>query len=254
MTADIAPRRIEYVRLDQVALAERNPKLHDDAGISHSIRHHGFGESPMRDERTGRLVAGHGRIEQLLALHAEGADAPDGIQVDDDGMWRVPVQAGWASKSDSDAESYLILANRLSEKGGWDDRTLTELLGDLAGDNLLELTGYDTDDLDDLLAELEESPALPPLPGAPDPAPQQGDGNPADRGEGVRQYRGMDDLEDDYQASNHRMIVLTFTGDVYVWLVNKLSHLITERDVESNSDVVLRLVEDATGEKAPQGG
>lgn len=240
---DAPPRHIDYVRLDEVLLAERNPKVHDGPGIARAIRHHGFGEVPLRDDRTGRLVAGHGRHEQLRQLMAAGADAPDGVLVDPDGMWRMPIVAGWRSRSDADAAAYLVGSNRLSEVGGWDDRTLAEVLDDLAGDNLLELTGYDADDLDDLLAELEEAPPLPP-PG----------GNPADRGEGHRQYRGIDEIEGEYQASNHRMIVLTFTGDIYVWLVEKLADLITERGVESNADVVLGLVEDAIGEKAPTPG
>ena len=72
-------RRLEYVRLDEVEHAPRNPKGHDGAAIARAIEHHGFGEVPLRDERTGRLVAGHGRHAQLVAMHAAGASAPDGI-------------------------------------------------------------------------------------------------------------------------------------------------------------------------------
>jgi len=45
--------------------------------------------------------------------------------------------------------------------------------------------------------------------------------------------------------------VLSFPGNVYVWVVNKLSHLMTEHDVESNSDAVLKVLEQVTGETAP---
>jgi hypothetical protein len=146
--ASQTPRWTDYVRLDQVEIAQLNPKLHDEGGIAAAIAHHGFGELPLRDERTGRLVAGHGRYDQLVAMHAEGKTAPDGIIVDPDGMWRMPVTAGWASRSDEDALAYLIGSNRLTEKGGNDDVVMTEALLQLDAVNLLDLTGYDRGDLD----------------------------------------------------------------------------------------------------------
>lgn len=175
MSADPAstPRKLEYVRLDSVTAAPRNPKGHDTTGIARAIKHHGFGEVPLRDERTGRLVAGHGRYTQLVAMRDSGATAPDGILVDPDGEWLMPVITGWASRSDEDAEAYLVGSNRLTTKGGWDDRGLTEMLEDLAAANLLELTGYDQADLDALLADL--NPAVDEIPPAftdPDDAPE----------------------------------------------------------------------------------
>lgn len=150
MPANTPPgaRRVEYVRLDDVQLAPRNPKHHDAAGIARSISHHGMGELPLRDERTGRLVAGHGRHAQLADMQAAGKTAPDGIAVDEDGMWLMPVVAGWSSRSDEDAEAYLVGSNHLTVKGGMDDYMLTEILADLAGANLLEVTGYDSGDFD----------------------------------------------------------------------------------------------------------
>lgn len=155
----MADRFVEYMRLDEINTAERNPKLHDHQGIRRSIEHHGVGELPLLDERTDRLVAGHGRIAQLAEMHTDGQSPPDGVKVADDGMYLVPVTRGWSSRSDADAEAYLIGSNRLSENGGVDEHLMTEMLGDLAGDNLLDLTGYDEGDL----------AALEALYGAPEP-------------------------------------------------------------------------------------
>jgi hypothetical protein len=160
----MSERRIEYVRLDEVQTADRNAKLHDEAGISRAISHHGFVEVPARDERTGKLVAGHGRYEQLLRMMRDGESAPDGIEVDGDGMWRMPLLAGWSSRSDIDAETYLIGSNELSKKGGNDEFTLTEMLADQAAYNLIELTGFDTGDLEALEALYAPTPTV--LPGA----------------------------------------------------------------------------------------
>lgn len=162
-------RRVDYVRLDQVKLAVRNPKLHDEEGINRSIGHFGFAELPLEDGRTGRLIAGHGRHEQLVQMHADGRDAPDGVRVDGDGMWLMPVIRGWSSRSDADAEAYLLASNRLTIKGGWNQVGLAEMLTELDAVDMLDLTGYGSGDLAALL-----------------------DGTPADVGEGAE---GASDME-----------------------------------------------------------
>jgi len=144
ITEERIPRRLEYVRLDEIHPAGRNPKGHDGASIARSIEHHGLGELPLRDDRTGRLVAGHGRLEQLLAMHAAGDGPPDGVTVDPaDGMWRMPVIAGWASRSDADAEAYLIGSNQITTAGGWNEAGLALVLRDLQEADLAGLTGFD---------------------------------------------------------------------------------------------------------------
>lgn len=176
-TPQTTRRRTDYVRLDTVKLAPRNPKGHDAVGISRAIAHHGMGELPLLDERTGRLVAGHGRYEQLVDMHAAGKTPPDGIDVDPaDGMWLMPVTAGWSSRSDEDAEAYLIGSNELTSRGGWaDELQLTEMLGDLAGANLLEVTGYDLGDYEAMDALYSGDPE--------DPDPDDFD-NLAEQGKG----------------------------------------------------------------------
>jgi hypothetical protein len=152
-------RYVEYLPVDDIEAAPRNPKAHDSAGISRSIGHFGFAELPLVDERTGRLVAGHGRHEQLRTWQEEGRDAPDGVQVDDEGRWLMPVIRGWRSRSDDDAEAYLIASNNLTTKGGWNDHLLAEVLHDLGEAQMLELTGYEPDDLEALEAVLSEESA-----------------------------------------------------------------------------------------------
>jgi len=155
----VAERGITYVRLDLVLLAETNPKDHDDTGIGRSIGHFGFVEVPVMDERTGRLVAGHGRYEQLQTLRGDGSAPPDGVRVDpEDGMWLMPVITGWASRSDDDAKAYLVASNQLTTKGGWDTPVLAEVLTELAAADLLALTGFGDVDLEKLLASLDPEP------------------------------------------------------------------------------------------------
>jgi hypothetical protein len=150
-------RTVEYVRLDAMEPAPRNPKGHDSAGIARSIGHFGLAELPLLDERTGRLVAGHGRYEQLTTLEAEAGAPPDGIRVDDAGHWLMPVIRGWSSRSDDDAEAYLVASNQLTTKGGWNDHLLAEVLHDLNDAQMLELTGYEDKDLESLVHLIQDS-------------------------------------------------------------------------------------------------
>jgi hypothetical protein len=146
-------REVGHVPLAQITGAVRNPKRHDGTGIAASIARFGLGELPMLDERTGRLVAGHGRIDQLAAMHAAGQPPPDGIQTDEHGGWLVPVIRGWASGSDAEADAYLVASNQLTVAGGWDEPELAALLAGLAAADatLLAVTGLGEDDLDRLL-------------------------------------------------------------------------------------------------------
>lgn len=152
----MADRYVDYIPLDQVQGAHRNPKGHHTAGIKLSINRFGVGELPLLDERTGRLVAGHGRLDQLTAMHAAGDTPPDGVQLTDDGTWLIPVTRGWASRSDDEAEAYLVASNQLTVKGGWETRELAEMLEDLAEAQLLELTGFTDEDLANMLQDLDE--------------------------------------------------------------------------------------------------
>ena len=172
-----AEHRVEYLRLGEIEPAEANPKRHDGAAIARSIDRFGLAELPTVDGRTGRLVAGHGRFEDLCARRGAGEEPPAGVRVADDGEWLVPVLCGWSSANDDDAAAYLVASNRTTELGGWDDAQLAALLGDLADQDaaLLAATGYN----DTQLAALLDGPP----PGEQGPA---GTGAAADRGSMTR--------------------------------------------------------------------
>jgi hypothetical protein len=152
-------RRIEYVRLSEIVGAPSNPKLHNKIGITKSIVHFGFTSPLLLDERTGRIVAGHGRLEALLSLRDDpglmarlsselrvDGGRPAGIAVGDDGEWMAPVARGWSSVNDAEASAYLVADNKLSE-GGWDSEELARLLDNLEDSMLVDLTGVDLDEL-----------------------------------------------------------------------------------------------------------
>lgn len=129
-----------------------NPRDHDIGAIVQSIRRFGFVAPAILNEATGRVLAGHGRIEALDILRRQGDDLPAGLRQDDKGRWLVPVVAGIAFADDSDALAYIVADNRLTELGGWNDAALIDVLTTLHEAKALKATGYDGDDLDSLIA------------------------------------------------------------------------------------------------------
>lgn len=154
-TEERPPRWLEYLPLSELKRAPRNPKGHAQQIISESMTVHGYVEAITIDERTGRLVAGHGRLDELEARRAAEGDPPDGIMVEGD-EWLVPVQRGWRSTSDAQAENYLLVSNQGTIAGGWIDEELRQMIGDLAEAGELAGSGFTDEEVAALLAEDED--------------------------------------------------------------------------------------------------
>jgi hypothetical protein len=146
--------RIEWMRLDAIRRAARNSKLHDLDELDIAVRALGFTSELRIDERTGRLIRGHGRLGYLQREHDRGAEPPEGIRVDGDGAWLAPVVRGWSSRDDHHATAVKIADNDVGRKAGHDEAALLDELAELAADapDLLAATTYTSADLDRLLA------------------------------------------------------------------------------------------------------
>ena len=163
------PRYTTYVPLTDLAPSDGNPKRHELERIIEAITSHGFIDQPIADERTGRIISGHGRRESLIEMQARGTPLPRGLILDEDGGWLVPVQRGWSSRDDYEAQAVIIKLNRIPEAGGWDSRALATYLEDLAtGDaELFDSLAYSDDEMDTLLARVDPET----LPGATEHPP-----------------------------------------------------------------------------------
>lgn len=158
--------RIEYYPLATVAGWPSNPKLHDLNTLGDSIDRFGFNNAPTIDERTQRLVAGHGRIEALKQMKANGDKPPQRIHLrSEDGEWMVPIVRGISFDTEAEAEAYLLADNRITELGGWDDAGLSAML-ERARPNLAGI-GWDTKELDKILAASKPEPTEDTVPEPP---------------------------------------------------------------------------------------
>lgn len=162
------PIRTVYEPIDEQRPHPRNPKDHDLGAIIRSINRFGYVTPIVVDERTGLIVAGHGRVQALAAIKADGQDPPANVMTDEQGRWCIPIIRGISFNSDAELDAFLIADNQTSALGGWNEPELAALLQSLHEQDvaLMEVTGFDADDLQAMLDEL-----TPPEPAA-DPGAQ----------------------------------------------------------------------------------
>lgn len=148
---------IEYLPLSEIVEADSNPKDHDIGQIYQSIKRFGFTQPIMMNENTGKLLAGHGRLQTLQQMKQAGEKTPNRIKEKDD-EWLVPVLKGISFEDDMEAQAYLIADNRLTELGGWNTGELVETLQDLIEGGLdLDGVGYDFDDLESMVNQIDDT-------------------------------------------------------------------------------------------------
>jgi hypothetical protein len=148
---------LEYIPLQKLVKYPRNPKDHDLGAIQNAIASPvGFAFAVTVDTTTGYVVAGHGRIDSLMQMYNNNPHTPPKrIEVADNGDWLIPVNK-IALQNETELQQLIIMDNKISELGGWDEPMLADVLRELAdvGDGVLDVTGFDGDDLDSLLKTL----------------------------------------------------------------------------------------------------
>lgn len=226
-------RHIEYMALEDIPTAERNPRTHEIAKIRASMVKYGCTLMGILDERTGRLIAGHGRRLGLQQMKAEGDDPPTGITVGDDGTWQAPILRGWASANDDEAKGYLITDNRLPELGGWDERMLAEILDEVAEYNvdLLEIAGYSHADLDDMIAALGDVEVM---------APASTGAHYAESDDEIAERRSTIEAYADKKAGGHLTeMILVFTSEEHAEAVGHIRAIRARDGEQTAAQVVL---------------
>jgi hypothetical protein len=206
--------KIVLTPLEELQRWPKNPKLHDWDTLGASIKRFGFVQPLTVDEGTGRLVAGHGRLDMLAKMKEAGEDPPPRVLVRDDGAWMVPVIRGIRFESEREAQDYLLVDNRAVERGGWDEGLLAAMLQETSKvDDGLRSVGFTEKELKKLLeAVAEEAPII-------------RDATPPEMLKG-------------YLANDVRRMMLYFQGDVYERVVAKLEAIMhANPQLEDHTDV-----------------
>jgi len=145
---------LEYLAVDDLPVDERNPKGHALEDIDASMTRFGYVDPVVIDERTGKLLSGHGRREALMARKDRGEPPPLNVEVDAEGRWLAPVVRGVRTTSDIEAGALIVGVNELVAAGGWDPDRLAPLLESIRAESSLVGTGFTNEGLDELLAGL----------------------------------------------------------------------------------------------------
>ena len=141
----------EMVAIERLIPAPFNPNAGDFGAIHESIEANGFFGALVVSRRTRHVLAGNHRLAVALKMGYES----------------LPVT--WVDV-DLDGEKRILLAdNRTSRLGNDNPNALAELLAELAGtDKGLSGTGFDGDDLDQIINDLSRSGIIDQVNGADD--------------------------------------------------------------------------------------
>lgn len=151
--------KITYRKTGDLTPYAGNARTHSDkqiAQIAASIRTFGF-TNPVLIDEAGGIVAGHGRVAAAKQL----------------GIDEVPTIA-LGHLTPAERRAYVIADNRLAELAGWDREILKiefQALAELDLDFELEITGFETAELDLLLDDSAGEDAAEPADEMPDSAP-----------------------------------------------------------------------------------
>jgi len=129
---------ISVERIDSLEPWPVNPNEGDVGAISQSVTRNGWYGVVVAQKSSRRILAGHHRIEAAQQL----------------GQSDVPVF--WHDVDDATAERIVLGDNRTNRLGRDDGAALLDMLQKVASEPLVGLdgTGWDGDDLDELLARL----------------------------------------------------------------------------------------------------
>ena len=129
----VAVSETVLVPLGQLNPYPSNPRNGDIEAIVESLRHHGQYRAIVVNRPTMQVLAGN---HTLHALHEIGAK---------------DALVHFVDVSEEEAARIVLVDNRTNDKAGYDQGLLAELLQSLPD---LSGTGWDTESLDGLLAEL----------------------------------------------------------------------------------------------------
>jgi DNA modification methylase len=135
--------KIEYTPVRELRPHPNNARTHSKKQIrqiAKSIQQFGFCNPVLVDDAK-QIIAGHGRVEAAKLL---GIDAVPTVRL--------------SHLSEADRRAYVLADNKLAEKAGWDRELLAiELQGLIELDVDIELTGFETAEIDLILEEARET-------------------------------------------------------------------------------------------------
>lgn len=169
-------------------------------------------------------------------------------------LWQAAKELGWQTINvvevdvdNTQAKKIVASDNRLGELGSYDEQELLDLLQDIS----LEGTGYDTQDVDDLLALLEEQNSIPALDVQHGSMADGVGGGSELIQEGVNRRPTLSERAAHYAERTVRLLMCEFPNHQYIWVQDRLTELRTKYNVDSNGEAILRAIAAETESEVP---
>lgn len=237
---------------DELSPYYRNPRLSDLDTLCESLLVHGQYRPLVVNlgSRTGRrleVLAGNHVLAAMRMLAASAPTDPrwahlaDGRRYEPGDEYWEQVAVHEIDVDDDQAARIVAIDNRSSDDGTYDTAVLAQVLADLPD---LDGTGYTTDELDDMLADLAAR-AVPPD-DDDEPAGTRGMSAGPVITDAVQEYvlaqKPLEQKLQGYVASDSRSVILAYSGEAYVAVVEGLAELGRRYGTPTNSETVRRLI------------
>lgn len=199
-----------------------NARQGDVEALSESLRANGQYRPIVVQKSTNYVLAGNHLLKAAQKLDWQNIDVVF-VDVDDDAATRI-----------------VISDNRTAELGTYDERKLAELLATL---DTFDGTGYTMNDLDDLIATVEEADYAAMTDDEAYALPQVASPN------NVGKLETIDELRDKYIDRASRSVLFEFENKQYIWIVEALAQAREKFGVKNNPELLIELLSKELGVK-----
>jgi hypothetical protein len=201
---------IKEVALITLKPYPNNPRKGNIDLIAKSLETYGQYKPITINKRTNEILAGNHTYEAAKKLG-----------------WTT-IQGTYVDADEQTAAKIVLMDNRTSDSGGYNDTALLQLLDGL-GD--LDATGYADKDLRELQEMLD----------APEPTLRN-----------TVMGKTLNDWQETLNQRTTRLIMFDFEKNKYMYVAERLEQFRNENDLASNTEALIRLIEKITGEEAPE--
>ena len=201
---------IKEVALITLKPYPNNPRKGDINLIAKSLKTYGQYKPITINSRTNEILAGNHTAQAARKLG-----------------WTT-IKAVYIDADENTAAKIVLMDNKTSDAGGYDDATLLGLL-DKLGD--LDATGYTDRDLKELQSLYD----------TPEPALRN-----------TVMGKSLKDWQETLNQRTSRIIMFDMNKPTYMWVAEKLEQFREENDLSSSTNALIRLIEKISGEGAPE--
>ncbi len=201
---------IKEVALITLKPYPNNPRKGDINLIAKSLETYGQYKPITINKRTNEILAGNHTAQAARKLG-----------------WAT-IKAVYIDADENTAAKIVLMDNKTSDAGGYDDATLLGLL-DKLGD--LDATGYTDKDLKELQSLYD----------TPEPALRN-----------TVMGKSLKDWQETLNQRTSRIIMFDMNKPTYMWVSEKLEQFRQENDLPSSTNALIRLIEKISGEGAPE--